>query len=867
MVNVSRVVWTWCFAVAMVAAGPAMAEEFVPQITAMELSSDQVHPGEGLVASFEFVNAGTKPARGECTVFVHVRPATPGDPDVPPRAGDDFQPMTPTFVWQPNTVVRHRDQRIRIPTDFPPGQYRVLIGLYDPASGSRYPLANEDLKAPGSRYRVATIEVVAREKSLAGKPVSTRWRDTAGMPEAEEAWPRQAAGKAIAVASDALRVKLSDNAPVVRGYELPSGRTLEGDSSGYPVRVRTHSKREGRSQMVCLTDPACFVLRHQGHEARYAVTVRHQDRVAARFDVVFRVAGNVLHAGVENVQEEAGFLLLDVFLPQLVSTRGPAGQLVVPTDGGRLVHLDQSAPGRHTIAMNWYEMDLCGAVVGEGCAAAIRSRDWDNELEARVAGAKQRLAGGYAARLALRAEARAEAAPIRLAETPSVEVALVEAAGDRSTTWMDAAKWLRKDVSGSPSKTYQDTILYKVFCDTPGAKDFTTFDEALGVIRKVHALAPWLKQVVYLVGWQYQGHDTGYPATDQFNTRLGGLEALRRVATEAAQYNAVLSYHDNFDDAYRDSPQWDESVIARDNRGELRKGGVWAGGQSYILAFKKYAEKAGIQRVRQTVAQMPVRESYHIDVLSAVPLRRDFNPQAPENTRDSLAGKFAIIDEFNRRGIDVTSEGFTAPFVGRIGHGWHFWYRNEPRFAGDEPIPFVPMIYHGGPTTYGRGGDVPTASFCPQSVLYGATYARDWNKHVKPQMMADAIYAIVVPWTYLRDRKMEGYERHGDLRRVTYAADTFVEVNEANGQWRVVVDGRLLVENDLVVVEKRDLVAVYSRTPRQVTVKLPAGFRSKSLTITNPCTGEDVTSRSKADDAAVRLDLPASEPLLIRPRE
>jgi hypothetical protein len=850
---------------AVLATGRAEAEEFVPQLTAFELAADQVHPGDAIVASFEFVNTGTAPASGEATVFAHVRRAAPGEPDVPPSTGGDFQPITPTFVWLPQTVVRHREQRIRIPNDFPPGQYRLLIGLFDPSTGQRYELANADLASSGNRYRVATFEVVARDKKLAGKPVSIRWRETSALPDAEDAWPRQAAGEAITLDSGRLRVKLAASTPVVVGYELPGGKTLGGDASGYPLRVRIHSEREDKSRVVCLTDPACFSLRHEGAEARYAVAVRDKQRVAAQFDVVFRVEGTLLRAGVENVREEAGYLLMDVLLPQLVSTRGPAGQLVVPTDGGRLVHLDQTSPGRRVIAMNWFDMDLCGAVVGEGCAAAIRTRDWDNELDARVAGAKQRVTGGYAARLALRAEAHGKAAHIRLAETPGVEVALVETANEPAA-WIAAAKWLRKDLSGTPDKRYQNTVIYKVFCDTPKAKDFTTFDEALGVIRKMHELAPWLKQVVYLVGWQFQGHDTGYPATDQFNARLGGLDGLRRVAAEAARYNAVLSYHDNFDDAYRDSPQWDETVIARNSRGELQKGGVWAGGQSYILAFKKYAQKAGIQRVQRTVAQMPVRESYHIDVLSAVPLRRDYNSQSPENTRDSLEGKLAIIREFNRLGIDVTSEGFTAPFVGILGHGWHFWYRNERFFAGDEPIPFVPMIYHGGPTTYGRGGDLPTASFCPQSVLYGATYARDWTKHTDPHIMADALYLIVTPWTYLRDRKMQDYQRQGTLRRVIYGPDTFVEVNEANGQWRVVVDGRTLIENDLAIVEKKDLVAVFARTARQATIKLPAGFQSKSLTVTNACTGEDITSRAKIDAAEVRLDLPASEPLLIRPR-
>jgi len=320
--------------------------------------------------------------------------------------------------------------------------------------------------------------------------------------------------------------------------------------------------------------------------------------------------------------------------------------------------------------------------------------------------------------------------------------------------------------------------------------------------------------------------------------------------------------HDNFDDAYRDSPQSNQSVIARDTRGELQKGGVWAGGQSYILACKRYAEKAGLERVRRTVGQMPVRDSNHIDVLSAVPLRRDYNAAAAENSRDSLEGKFAILREFNRLGLDVTCEGFTAPFVGRIGHGWHLWRNDTPVFTGDEAVPFIPMIYHGGPTTYGRGG--ASATYARENALYGATFSSDWTKRSSLHSMAEAIYLVATPWTYLRDRKMQSYEKHAGLARVTCSPDTFVEVNEKTGQWRVVVDGMPVVENELVIVRKGIVVAVYAQTARHASVTLPPTLRGKPLKITNASTGEDLSSMGKLGGEAVELDLPAQEPVLIQ---
>jgi hypothetical protein len=833
------------------------AEDFLPRLNAVKFSSLQVRQGDTINVAYEFVNLGTSPAEEELTVFVHVRPAAPGDPDVKPAAGADFRPANPTFAWQPRAVAEERDHPIRIPKDFPPGQYRVFIGLYNPDGGDQFKLANDDL-ASGRRYRIAEIEVLPGDKTANPRPFEKRWHEAVTNLFDKPAVPEEAA---IVIESGDFKVKLSANQPTILGYEWRDGRKLPGDATGYPLRARLGREATGSYRTVLLRKG--FSLRQTAGEARYGVEVRDQGQLAASFDVVFRGGGNMVRADIENVREQPGFLLMDVWLPQLVSASGAGGELVIPTQSGRLIRLDRTAPGRHVIGLNWFESDLCGVVVGNGLAVAIRTRDWDNELEARVSQAGDQLAGGFAPRFALRADASTNDARMKLAGAPSVEVCLLgQSDTGANPTWVDAAKWLRRDLAGAPHPLYQDTFIYKIFCDSPGANDYTTFDEALEVIRKVHQLAPWMKQVVYLVGWQYRGHDTGYPATDQINQRLGGLDGLRRLAAEAAKLNAILSFHDNFDDAYRDSPQWDENVIARDTRGELQKGGVWAGGQSYILAFKKYAGRGGLERVRRTVAQMPVRGSYHIDVLSAVPLRRDYDHASPENSLDSLEGKFAIVREFNRLGIDVTSEGFTAPFVGVIGHGWHLWRDDAPVFTGDEAVPFIPMIYHGGPTTYGRGK--VTATYARENALYGATFSSDWTKHTSLHSMAEAIYLVAAPWTYLRERKMQNYEKRDGLARVTYSADTFVEVNDKTGQWRVVVDGVPVVENELVVVRKSGGLAVYAQTARHAKISLPPALRNKPLKITNASTGEDLSARGNLVGAAVELDLPAREPVLIQ---
>jgi hypothetical protein len=484
---------------------------FSPRLAAVRLSADSVHPGGTLRASYEWVNLGTAPAEEEYTVLVHVRPAVPGDPDISPATGGDFRPSTPTFAWLPRVLVQEPEHGLKIPDDFPPGRYRVLIGLYSQETGQRHRLANDDRAVPGLRYRIGSLEVVPKDKPLASRPITLRLYDTQGLPQGvDPAVPPR--GGTIELDNPRLRVALSAQRPLVLGYELPNRKQLPGDSSGYPLRVRICRVSSNGCRTICLRDPNSFVLRRRPAEARYTVHVADQGTPAVSFDLVFRVRENVLGVRVECVREEPGYLLMDIFTPQLVSARGAEGQLVVPSQSGRLVHLGRSAPGCHVIGMNWTEADLCGAVVGEGLAAAIRTRDWDNELEARVAGPQGRLTGGYAVRLALRADAVGRAAKTRLAEEPAVAVAILGGDGDeRPPTWVETAKWLRRGMEGSPNPLYRNTCIYKIFCDSPGAGDYTTFDDALDVIRRVHQVAPWLKQVVYLVGWQYRGHDTQRP--------------------------------------------------------------------------------------------------------------------------------------------------------------------------------------------------------------------------------------------------------------------------------------------------------------------------------------------------------------------
>ncbi len=74
------------------------------------------------------------------TVFVHL--VQPGDDgalaqgDGPPLGGG-----WPTSLWPPGLLLDD-EHRVPLPDGLPPGPYELLVGLYDPATGARLPLAD-----------------------------------------------------------------------------------------------------------------------------------------------------------------------------------------------------------------------------------------------------------------------------------------------------------------------------------------------------------------------------------------------------------------------------------------------------------------------------------------------------------------------------------------------------------------------------------------------------------------------------------------------------------------------------------------------------------------------------------------------------
>lgn len=254
---------------------------------------------------------------------------------------------------------------------------------------------------------------------------------------------------------------------------------------------------------------------------------------------------------------------------------------------------------------------------------------------------------------------------------------------------------------------YHQTLTMKMFLADNQGRVSLTFEQALDVMRRVDNLTRGVPKIFYLVGWQYDGHDTGYPAWDVVNPKLKrpqdetALDSLRWLIAQARRHHTTVSFHINMLDASAASPLWqtylDHDVIARNADGSLRTY-VWGYPISYTLEWR-----AGLtrQRVDQLFDMVDMRRigTVHVDAFHQYIPGYGTDPISPYHgitTDQEVETQKKIIRYWRDRGVDVTSE-FTYsyrkdPLLGLQPMAWHF--RDVDQLA-------IPPALHVG----GRGGD------------------------------------------------------------------------------------------------------------------------------------------------------------------
>ena len=620
-----------------------------------------------------------------------------------------------------------------------------------------------------------------------------------------------------------MKVTLDPGFPRVFEYLCLAGgqQMLGAESGGRPcveLNGETYSQSDFAVESVAL-----------GQSAQYSITF---PSLALALKLEFALEGFDLVMRLLDVGEEGGFRLETLYFPDQALAR------VMESEPGASIYRqeikrekyhpfahDNAADGKFSdyIYGRWYHLttkenavtaplknmeadagpvmaNWAAAYNGKVCAT-IRNNIGYKRVCTKLLG-YDGLATGYALwNNAYHYRLRGKVQPLFEAR---VGILAEDLNGDGQVDWIEAALWHRRFLPDL-NPLYKDAVVSKIICAWyPFSKDnpfdsksyrptapVCTFEECLEHVRVFHEVTGGAPLVFYLVGWQYDGHDTGYPSMDKVNELLGGREKLAWLVDEAKKYNCTISYHINIDDSHEANPGFEESLpslcLGRDGAQYLWS---WYGPGTpkiYRISHTKELETGYFhKRMQAFLDAVPAMNTVHLDTFRYS--NESFGPDGKIGDEEEVAACREITRWFNERGIDVTNEGVYDGFWGD-----QTWLGHLLPGLLDE---FALIMIHGKIWGDLKGDVTPAAEVLGypdqlESLSVNADFTR---KEIDRDTLHDSYYLYLLLYHYLRDKELRfiGYEG-GDY--VARFADG-CESRWTEEKTLLVTDGELVIAKD-----------------------------------------------------------------------
>jgi len=646
-------------------------------------------------------------------------------------------------------------------------------------------------------------------------------------------------GESLILKNEKFKVVLNKERPAVIEYHVLTNDwvTLTNPGSSNPEILFL----QGALPVMRNRTVTTYSSSISGKNVTYNIKVAYENKPAIEFDLIYKLNETGLDITLRNIVEHKNFYLIHVQLPGLLSVKSDRNHanLIIPADAGRIIDIEKASLKSVEYEIDWLNPILTGFAHNSEVIGMIDTKSIENHTIVSVSESQGQRYGSFSMKLIHRLNEYnlhefGTIMPVtdpkyllKVQDSCTVTVTFTgDYDNDGVVSWVDGAKMFRKSVDAIANPYYKDKSFIRIFLSRRGnTNENLTFDEVLERIREFAAQTDSAAYVVYLLGWQYSGHDTGYPSVDKVNEDLGGYDKLVNLINEARKYNVNVSFYDNYDDSYPNNPGWDADVICRDPYGNIMRGGAWDGEQSYLISSYKYAVKSGIDRVRFTLNKYPIKEAYFIDVLAGGykgGRKYDFNPKSPAGAVKNFEGKLMLLKEFNKQGIDVATEDFTGFFVGHVGTFGDICSFDNVYFLGEEQIPLVPFIYQ-GKTSFGL--KTSGNSFFPRTFLYGQRAQKLTNKR---SGFTVANYILdALPKQKLYGKVMKSYERYGDLERVVYEDGIVVEANIKTDRYSVTLGNGQVIAKDYTTFApvKDNVYFAASRDGGLLSVMIPATWK------------------------------------------
>jgi hypothetical protein len=671
------------------------------------------------------------------------------------------------------------------------------------------------------------------------------------VPDAEEGALRQPPQKSVMLRSRSLTVTLDGADGLPFRYAL-GGNSIWGEDAGNAITAIL-CRLQPRSYDTVLLK-ATSVVRAQ-RNILFTFDVLWRQQAGARFLLRYTIEDASLTLTIEDIVEHPGFQLIEVALPNLATVResDQAAWMAQGRDGGSFVRVSEAKPFRYEDDENFGRVSTqlpIGAVgtAKVGCLMEVKAfMDGTETSITGVAGKRSarigtvlvhRVHGGrcYSMNDAGDGVCGNQDSPNLLVEQPSqcrFDFYNVE---DPETPWFPAAKLLRARMPRSPTEYFDDKFIFMIAGKMKiEPQPRTTFEQSGKLVRDIARLTDYASQVAYVSGWVYDGQDTGYPSEDVVNASLGSYEQLIKLMEDNRRLNVNVSVNVNYDDAYKSSPEFNLEFIAREPNGAIWKSRAWDGEDSYIVGMAKFVLGGWARRrIEATMTRYKLRDAMLIDALSWFTIRNDWDPKQPASGYKNLVeGKWVILEEFAKRGVNVTSEQFRYPMLGKLALTVNGPEPDKCPFGGQQ-VPLTAIVYRKAAIFGGSGDGV----LRPQQDLFWNSRPGVWFENkTDRRTITDFYYLVVLPYNKVHTLEVRSYKSEGPLREMELEDHSKVTMDATSTSYSVVWKGETIAKNDSTTCPvDAGRIAFYSRTGGRLTYPVPlhwtpAEITARSLTV------------------------------------
>ena len=455
-----------------------------------------------------------------------------------------------------------------------------------------------------------------------------------------------------------------------------------------------------------------------------------------------------------------------------------------------------------------------------------------------------------------------------------------------NTDWQeitgDFYAWQERKVPERPYiHDYSRTLTMKLALSIPdnsgGSRIFCTFDQVAEILPRLDAVTRGIPKILYLVGWQYKGHDDGYPAWFEVNQDLMGaedadaLESLLKLMALGRRHNTTVSLHINMTDAYMNSPlwkeYWSEGIISKNRKGGPLRIGTWNNRDAFQVCYTREWEKGyAVKRIDRLIEMLPLQEAgtIHIDAFFA-----RANPGEGISVEQEQETRRKIVRYWRSRGIDVTSE---------------FIYRETGR---DDLIGLVPMIWWfnqneedylarpagllcGGKINTNLPGDPALATLFGES-MHGEGLFMDREKGTVRENFNEIIGQFclhVLPWYFLNRYQRLRIEGSRKNRKAIYSDGVMVDLRRRwTEQKNLVLKNGGDVFAPALWKNQKEIIAYSESGYKEREWALPLEWEGTSRAILYPLEGDSASRICAVEKNRLTLCLNAGEGVWIVPAD